>query len=251
MGHGSGHLKGKYHRSSTRIYEKHIIQIEGRPIACRKLFCATPGCGQQGEVLDTAYKALPNDVVERKFRQKGWEVGHDSRDDFCPSCVATKIAKRRGSKLKPISNVVPLREDTTMPLANGEALPEMSRSDRRIIFAKLEEVYKDEEHGYQGGWTDQTVARDLGAHIPAAWVATVREENFGPVRSNEDVVDMLRRVEVAAVEAKVALAEAKKIRSETSALVERVNTSSKNCTEIGRTLDGLMAIAERLKRAVS
>jgi len=144
-----------------------------------------------------------------------------------------------------------LREDTTMPLANGEALPEMSRSDRRIIFSKLEEVWKDEEHGYQGAWTDQAVARDLGSHIPAAWVATVREENFGPVRSNEDVVDMLRRVEVAAVEAKATLAEGKKIRAEANALVERVNILSKTCTEIGRTLDGLMAIAERLQRAVS
>jgi hypothetical protein len=250
MGHGNGHLRGIHSRCSDRRFEKHSIIIDTKPIACRKLFCATPGCGQQGEVLDTSASTLPSAVVERKFKQKGWEVGRDPSKDFCPSCVATRLAARRGTRLKPIQNVV--REDTTMPLANGaDTLPEMSRSDRRIIFAKLEEVYQDEEHGYTVGWTDQTVARDLGSHIPVGWVAQVREENFGPAKDNEEVRDMLARVEKSTIEAKAILAEAKKVRAEASAMVERVNGLSKQCTEIGRALEGLMAIAERIRRAVS
>ena len=138
-----------------------------------------------------------------------------------------------------------------MPMVNGEVPTEMSRSDRRIIFAKLEEVYQDEEIGYRNPWTDVTVARDLGSHIPVAWVAQVREENFGPAKDNGEIRGMLTRVEAEAVEARKILAECKTIRIEASNLVERINGLMKRATESGKSLDGLIAIASRIERSVS
>lgn len=66
-------------------------------------------------------------------------------------------------------------------------------SDRRIIFAKLEEVYLDEVKGYSANWTDDRVSKDLG--VPRAWVAEVREINFGPLRDNEQMRELLQKID--------------------------------------------------------
>lgn len=72
-------------------------------------------------------------------------------------------------------------------LATVKAEPprQMTKEDRRLIFAKIDEVYLDESKGYSSGWSDKKVASDLG--VPAAWVKTIREENFGSEGANEDV----------------------------------------------------------------
>lgn len=54
----------------------------------------------------------------------------------------------------------------------------MTKADDRIIMAKLEEVYIDENTGYRDDWDDAKVATDLG--IPTGWVAFVRDRSFGP-----------------------------------------------------------------------
>ena len=67
----------------------------------------------------------------------------------------------------------------------AEPPPEMTREDRRIIYAKLNEVYLDETKGYSESWTDKRVAEELGC--PRVWVETVRDEMFGPARTNEEI----------------------------------------------------------------
>ena len=67
----------------------------------------------------------------------------------------------------------------------ADAPPSMTRDDRRIIFAKLNEVYVDEKVGYSQSWSDQRVANDLS--VPRAWVTEIREENFGPDGASEEV----------------------------------------------------------------
>lgn len=72
---------------------------------------------------------------------------------------------------------------TKTAIATIEPPKEMTREDRRIIFAQLNEIYIGEDKGYSAGWTDQRVATHLG--VPRAWVASIRDENFGPLRENE------------------------------------------------------------------
>lgn len=127
----------------------------------------------------------------------------------------------------------------------------MSRADRRIIHAKLEEVYEDEDKGYRAPWSDAAVARDLGDHIPIAWVAEVREQAFGPAKDNGEIRDMLDRVTKAAAEAHALLADAKAHRAEVQKMVTETNELMARATEVGKTLDGLLAIAGRIQKAVS
>lgn len=131
-----------------------------------------------------------------------------------------------------------------------DALPELSRSDRRIIFAKLEEVYESEETGYRVPWTDQAVARDLGSHIPVGWVSQVREENFGPAKDNAEIRGLFERVESNTAEACTFLDEVKTVRKDAAALVDRVNDLAKRTTEVGKNIEGLLAIADRIERSV-
>jgi chromosome segregation ATPase len=54
----------------------------------------------------------------------------------------------------------------------------MDRTDRRLVFSRLNELYVDEKTGYSADWTDAKVAQDLG--VPVDWIAEVREADFGP-----------------------------------------------------------------------
>lgn len=136
-----------------------------------------------------------------------------------------------------------------IPPAVSETPPtEPTRADKRLIFAKLEEVYVDESAGYKTPWTDAAVAKDLG--VPMAWVASVREENFGPANDNGEIRDMLARVKAASSEAMKVLAEAKSIRAEGKSILDRVNASISAAVDIGKKLDGLTAIAERIERSL-
>lgn len=119
----------------------------------------------------------PPKAAEQHWRRKGWAIGASARADKCPECLA-RIAHPVKPELKVVS---------TKPKADPPR--EMSREDKRVIYAKLEEVYAGEHQGYSGLWTDEAVARDLG--VPRGWVAAIRDEMFGPVRSNAEIDAML------------------------------------------------------------
>ncbi len=159
-------------------------------------------CSQCKTICNIAIKStdrryLPPTEQEKKFVQKGWSIGATPRDDLCPDCKT----KMRKTVLKVVSNAA----------AELDAKPrEMSVSDRRIIFAKLDEVYLDEKRGYDAGWSDHKVATDLG--VPRKWVETIRAENFGPIGTNEDMASFLSEAEVLLADARKALAEAKEAR---------------------------------------
>jgi hypothetical protein len=68
----------------------------------------------------------------------------------------------------------PMNHDPRIP-------PEMTKEDRRIIFAEIDTHYLDETTGYATDYNDKRIAD--GLKVPLAWVRTIREENFGPEKS--------------------------------------------------------------------
>lgn len=133
--------------------------------------------------------------------------------------------------------------DTMAPAPEGA-----TREDKRIIFARLQDVYLDEAKGYMVPWTDQALAKDIGC--PVAWVAAVRDDNFGPTRDNSEIRDMLDRVEVNAREAQSIINEAKRLASEVSQLVAANNVLNRRIEEVSRNLAGLLTLADRIGKAV-
>lgn len=146
--------------------------------------------------------ALPQDMVIQKMRQRGWHIGKSASSDLCPACVRDHRTKRLKPTLveappppatvkaladldKLFSKPAPEKE-TTMNIQTVPPAPQpprqMSKSDQRLVFAAINDHYINENEGYEAGWDDARVAKDLGC--PRAWVTDVREQHFGPAEGN-------------------------------------------------------------------
>jgi len=176
----------------------------------RGMSCTCGKCGGISKVpMNTSPTGGGNDDLQvermamRKFSNLGWEIGKQPARHRCPSCVkATKPFADLINLNKPKEDTMP--NGMLPPLTPKPADPvklgmvssptmgpsfrtmaaasvnvgTLSRDDRRIIFAKLNDCYDSERTGYRGGWTDTKVARDLG--VPVEWVSQVREDLLGP-----------------------------------------------------------------------
>jgi len=160
----------------------------GPPTEVTVIRCAA--CPAKLELTSKSKEPLPIDFVVRQADIKGWHVGKVSAaKDRCPDCRALY---RRKSTITRRPTVAAQQEPPTMemPKLNVVATPparEMSKDDRRIIFAKIDEVYTGDH--YAGGWTDKRIAEDL--NVPRAWVEEIRSTFFGEARDNEEVRQFL------------------------------------------------------------
>jgi hypothetical protein len=157
-------------------------------ITCRK-------CEAEDHFIQTGNQRKPPIAAEQYFRNRGWTLGPGPRADICRSCASIKPKKEKqdmeGKKV--LGSLNSLKFSPPFPVAAkpasaveiAEQPAAIGREDRRIIFAKLNEVYLDAEKGYDAGWTDHRVSEDLG--VPRAWVESIRDENFGPARDNEEI----------------------------------------------------------------
>lgn len=197
------------------------------------LQCGAKDCNNTEQI--TAGGHLPAQVVRKLFQQRNWTVGRTPRHDRCPGCTARVPAPSPEAE-----KVVPMVSST---LTVVPAVPRaMEVDDRRIIFAQLNDVYLDGTQGYSAGWSDKRVAEHL--NVPRAWVATIREENFGPARDNEDVreldasiLDMQKRI------------------AEFDATLQTANEHMTVLSKLGHTLKselGALSLkAEKIRKAVA
>lgn len=216
MAHGTNAHRAA--QAKGRLFEIKTIPNGDDGTRRRVQFTTCSRCGTEGAVTDSPGSSLPGEVIEKKLKRLGWLIGSKPRHDVCPECVG-KIQDERRSKhnthtpetkenepmtTKPLPpRVTPIQ----MPSADADSLPvSMTREHRRIIFEKLNEVYLNETVGYAEGHTDKTVAADLGC--PEKWVAEIRAENFGDVKSNEGMIAFLAEAEKLAGRAQEVLTEA-------------------------------------------
>jgi hypothetical protein len=168
----------------SRLFDKTTINVPGaRPQPAYLIECSK--CGETEKVTtSTNGKTMAPEGIAAKFRNIGWIVGSRHSHDICPKCQTKRESRYAPFTIKKQAEL-PVSEVT----ATIDAPREMSKADRRVILAKIEDVYLDETSGYRSGWSDQKVADDLG--VPRAWVKMLREENFGSEGANEEVVKLL------------------------------------------------------------
>lgn len=170
------------------------------------------GCGDKAQLSpNNAAGVLPPQIVQRKFMQRGWEVGATPRKDVCPACQRKEADVPKIAKIDKNLRVVELRPAQEPQVAAVHP----SREDRRIILSKLHEAYQDEATGYRPGWSDKRVAADLG--VREDWVQELRQENFGDLAVSA-LDDQIR-------------AEAKKIREELEELELQAQITLTQLTE--------------------
>lgn len=112
----------------------------------------------------------------------------DGRHSFCRLCNAERSKlKRLQIKAKDTETPPPAGEEKEM---HEVKLREMSREDRRNVWRAIDENYDDVNQRYVGKATDASIA--LGLSVPRAWVTTIREADFGPAGSNEEMADVAK-----------------------------------------------------------
>ena len=227
-----GHLSGLFEEMSVPYGDSH------RPVAqavCRN-------CGVTQNVSLRAKSGLmPPGMVSKKFVERGWTVGSNKEWHICPDCSNAKTPVKI-----PILTVVK-KENESME-AKEAVVKTMTREEKRIIYAKLNDVYADEKRGYESGWSDHKVATDLG--VPRVWVEQVRDEMFGPVATNPEIEQFLKleaeinllRNEVStlsALKGQLINVEAGLKRIDTARLMDRLNSIDKLSAEVKKHIPGL------------
>lgn len=228
------------------------------PFALR-IWCSECGAREVAKIPNGLAYTCPQAMADKLFRNRGWVLGRRRKQDICPDCARRdreeRNARRAAANAKtdptiadiwpttPPTNVIELKPvitEDTQPMPTPAKTPtpaltvvveprEMSRTDKRIIFSKLEQVYGDEHTGYSNGWSDQKVASDLGVAVD--WVRTLRDENFGP--------------EGHSPEAKVVFEETRKLLDEVRAEREKLVVKA---NELTAAASKLALEADRLER---
>jgi hypothetical protein len=190
--------KAKMHRSFEMVPATDPTDVYHR----LRIRCGQEGCNHT--LIFTRRGAINPVQASKWFVDKGWVVGNSDKNDRCPDHRSKKTATLPVDDgvrpiAKPVEQKIPyqLPSLTQQELAKiAEAGPttlsksvdlkvksEPTRTDKRLIRLKLEEVYGDEDSGYREGWDDARVAADL--NISKEWVAAVREEDFGSEHGNQ------------------------------------------------------------------
>jgi len=160
---------------AAKIFSLHTIQIEGVNTRVAQVTCGhchTTATMRNNSQSRTA--GYDDDVIEKrvaaKFEKLGWKIAKYPAGHRCPACFsAIKMAAARKKEGA-------VEKEKVVPIAVPPRTP--SRDEKRIIFQKIDELYISETVGYSGDWSDALIAEDL--KVPLAWVAGIREENFGP-----------------------------------------------------------------------
>lgn len=186
---------------ADRFFDFKSQQQDGRIRKYTEIECGK--CGQTGATeMNGPASHAPPEVVRKKFQQQGWKVGRTARQDRCPDCLEAARNDRKKIDMpktapvppqtrevrKEAGNVVAISKTGVATKMAEEPMPEggvppMSRTDRRIIFGDIDEVYESEDAGYQPGHSDETVAKTLGVRVE--WVRQVRTEMFGPAEGTK------------------------------------------------------------------
>lgn len=162
-----------------------------------RIYCCDCNASETIYVRNETQAQVPQFTM-KKFRDRGWEIGKNRKRDVCPAC---QVARRKAApqpKLVIVQTPVEIPMQNTITPLKAEPPREMTREDRRVILLKLNETYVDERTGYDKGWSDKRVAEDLG--VPQAWVAKLRDENFGPENSNEEARQAVAQFDTLMVE---------------------------------------------------
>jgi hypothetical protein len=143
-------------------------------------------CNEKDYVFFSGHP-MPDEVVEKKFKQAGWVIGKNRQSDTCPACNIR--AKFRQPAAVPEEAPAVSTPAPTPPLTPFIAPSPL----KRLINRRLTEVYDGEKSGYIKGHSDATIAREVDCS--PTLVAQIREEFHGSIASNPDMEEFAAKAE--------------------------------------------------------
>lgn len=248
LGHGSD-LFAAAHRRRGDDGPHQAVSI----VVCRD-------CGATQEIAGNGPSLLPPEIVAKKLRQIGWDIGRNINRHRCPTCAAGKPKEKKimetkrpvvtsmGAKLVAAGvgmSAAVRRVETSAP---PDGVRTMSRDDWRIVFSKINDHYLDEHTGYSEGWSDKRIAEDL--NVPRAWVESIRDEKFGPARDNEEIRQFLDKLETMRSEASAIVGGLVASKEDHKKHGERLFALDQKVGTLQADLARLLTLASQIKKAV-
>ena len=164
------------------------------------LACSERGCGAVGRLTLTG-SLLPPEVLDKKFRQKGWDLD----PHVCPECIERKQAARRLAKehhqqetrvlVAVETKRVKEEKEHTMADTISDQLKPASAAAHKATAAlhKLLSTHFDPDAGhYAQGWSDQKVAQETG--LAEKYVSEVRDIVYGALKEPDELVAIRNEV---------------------------------------------------------
>jgi len=96
-------------------------------------------CGR--EKVFEAVKALPDEVIAKRFRSWGWVIGKNRNHDICPVCIGVKPENKLAEKFKVTVQDVPV---PTRAVVAEQAQAKIEATQKSVQAGLLKlKVYKD------------------------------------------------------------------------------------------------------------
>jgi hypothetical protein len=224
----------------------------------KKVRGARISCGYCSNSADTNVNTFStgpgcdDDVIERhvstKFEKLGWKLGKTKFKHACPKCLPRFKAQSMQKKVESdaaaaaaAKKVVPIIPTTVLPPKDLVPPPQADRpmtpEERRIILAKLDEVYPNGTLGYKDGWNDARVSEDLGVARP--WVSEMRDMLCGPEFGTKAAKEL--------DEARMIAEEIKALQLEQKDFAQQMNAYTAQMTALSAKADIIMHTLVRIE----
>ena len=157
----------------------------------QRIACSHEGCS---ETLDfrKASGNRPPEAIRSMALNKGWKADVNKGNHLCPA----HNPKHKEPDMAHTSRPLPKPAPTTT------IFREMTVKDRRAIFREIDDNYDESRASYVFEVTDKTIGEKLG--VPWAWVANIRDDNFGPAGPDPKITEALEQIETLTKEVRAA-----------------------------------------------
>lgn len=134
--------------------------------------CKCSHCGETESKKGT--NTVPTSVIAEQFRSKGWYVANKETYSLCPKCIKNEEEKKE--VVKEVSQ-------------SGEAMRRQKK-----LYDILDAHFDVEKGAYEEGWDDKAVA--VATELSESYVVKVREEVYGPLKMNPELVALGSEIEL-------------------------------------------------------
>ena len=80
-----------------RQFPYHVTRIGS---TASKYFTPVHCCKCEAEKVFESFKALPDEVISKRFKQWGWLLGRTRSHDYCPRCLGVSPANKLAQKFR-------------------------------------------------------------------------------------------------------------------------------------------------------
>ncbi|MBR0879161.1 uncharacterized Zn finger protein (UPF0148 family) [Bradyrhizobium barranii subsp. barranii] len=124
-----------------RTFDRARVDISNPRLQAFRIVCAA--CGVTTTVNCNKYTQLPPEVVNRKFTEKGWQVGNNEDHDLCPEHkhrvrliekdIEPKIVEKIATAVRVLQSALEKYAELENPKQSAEVMRMMTEFQRRVF----------------------------------------------------------------------------------------------------------------------